>query len=44
MLTKKIFQLFPVIAALTLAIALFVFKPTLILNSTHLLALTLFNT
>jgi NADH-ubiquinone oxidoreductase chain 2 len=33
-----------VIAALTLAIALFVFKPTLILNSTHLLALTLFNT
>ena len=31
------------IATLTLAIALFVFKPTLILNSTHLLALTLFN-
>jgi NADH-ubiquinone oxidoreductase chain 2 len=32
------------IATLTLAIALFVFKPSLILNSTHLLALTLFNT
>jgi NADH-ubiquinone oxidoreductase chain 2 len=31
------------IATLTLAIALFVFKPTIILNSTHLLALTLFN-
>jgi NADH-ubiquinone oxidoreductase chain 2 len=31
------------IALLTLAIALFVFKPTIILNSTHLLALTLFN-
>lgn len=31
------------IAVLTLAIALFVFKPTIILNSTHLLALTLFN-
>lgn len=31
------------IATLTLAIALFVFKPALILNSTHLLALTLFN-
>jgi NADH-ubiquinone oxidoreductase chain 2 len=31
------------IATLTLAIALFVFKPSIILNSTHLLALTLFN-
>jgi NADH-ubiquinone oxidoreductase chain 2 len=31
------------IATLTMAIALFVFKPTIILNSTHLLALTLFN-
>lgn len=31
------------IATLTLAIALFVFKPAIILNSTHLLALTLFN-
>ena len=32
-----------VIATLTLAIALFVFKPSFILNSTHLLALSLFN-
>lgn len=31
------------IATLTLAIALFVFKPSFILNSTHLLALSLFN-
>lgn len=31
------------IATLTLAIALFVFKPSIILNSTHLLALTMFN-
>jgi hypothetical protein len=32
-----------VIATLTLAIALFVFKPSFILNSTQLLALSLFN-
>lgn len=31
------------IATLTMAITLFVFKPSIILNSTHLLALTLFN-
>ena len=31
------------IATLTLSIGLFVFKPTFILNSTHLLALSLFN-
>lgn len=31
------------IATLTLAIALFVFKPSFILNSTHLLALSMFN-
>ncbi len=31
------------IAALTLSLALFVFKPSFILNSTHLLAMTLFN-
>jgi len=31
------------ISTLTLSIALFVFKPTFILNSTHLLALSLFN-
>ena len=32
------------IAALTLSLVLFVFKPSFILNSTHLLAMTLFNT